>query len=246
MSSSPGYEIILTPQGFKRRYISEELIPQADDAIAKALSTAAVQIDRIATGHLGGVIHGRVEGRSIILAQHIPSLLLTTHYKPRAGSDPCLTPEFGQKDETISLTKPEWKPPASARLWFITHATMRSSVTCYLVFTRSDKPGIWKLPLPNTYDDGKLCMGDAFEEALHGLRSAPNDTELGLHAAALEHFRNTAWNGDLWRNRDATDALFRFNFEGKQLPVPDRWADWCSGVSSTIYNWLGSAGVFKQ
>lgn len=240
MATEAKQEIIITKNGIVRRCISEEPLAGLEDAITRALSDAVVVARDIAKSSDGKPIHCAIGPAHVTVIECLSKLHLTTYYRSNPSlNPPCLTPCFKQEaTDNVQLSNPVWTPPEGIHLWFVTYIPKEGSTHCYLVFTRDDRSGIFKLPLPNTYDDGRLCMGGAWDEEVANLRYRGGDTSIGLHTLAVERFMASSWNADLWRNRDGTDAMVRFDYEGKQLPPLNGWLDWTNAVSSTVYNWL--------
>ncbi len=147
--------------------------------------------------------------------------------------EPYLTPIFethvGDKPLRLSVT---WTPPKSMRLHFgvigaINRAGTFELVNCYLFATHNETWGakqFYLLPLPNTYTDGRVCMGNGF-------CPAPAKTLSKLIEDCVTQFRNSAWNADLLTpaNRGACESLFRFNPATLQPCNPARWSSGSMG-----------------
>ena len=89
------------------------------------------------------------------------------------------------------------------------------------------------LPLPNVYDDGKICLPDDGSEDVSRPLSVALDT-------ALKSFQTSQWNVDLYHARNHEDRkMFRFDPDGKQLPIQGNWPQLCEVINNAAYQFLG-------
>jgi hypothetical protein len=248
-------EVIITDQGFVRRVITENVIAGADDAIAKALSRSPQLIPFISCNSFNGALHLRVCDGYCVVASELPRINLEALFMPKAeeGGPGFLTPDFNKSPNSVGL-KVEWTPSEFMRIWFVTmepEVFDRSvDMQCFLLFNRTDRPGIFRLPLPNTYGDGKICTGNDQLCWSRNYRSGDlgEKSRIGLHHGSLSRFMETAWNSDLSSDVEHTSAMFQFDFNGKQRSWPSESEvdKHCEIISHTHLNWLALAKGFSK
>ncbi len=137
-----------------------------------------------------------------------------------------LVPIFATRGLKLELV---WDVPADMDLRFACQCaqvgTHWSMGECFLFARKTGTPGFVKLPLPNTFDDGRLCMGDAVRGTIHG------HTVQECFQKALQSFHDTVWNTDIHNNPTRCVALFRWTKERQCVVAPQNWRDLCLGVS---------------
>lgn len=146
-----------------------------------------------------------------------------------------LIPVFDSKtEETLSL---EWKELAGMTLLFLQMCKVEpsasvprtwTSVKAWL-FAADNNNRHFKLPLPNIYDDCRVCEGDWQRYASSAQESVTR---------ALAQFEKSEWNADLWRDPAASQKMFRFmpKKEGfdQMPPQASDWTQLCVKVSLEI------------
>lgn len=163
------------------------------------------------------------------LVTRLSRLRLTTNFSLRGNN---LIPTFADADGAISAA-PDWTPPDNMQLYFAFVAVAAESLQFrtenpYLFATGSapTPPGAWQLPLPNHYDDGRLCLGRTLEQ-IRG--NSLNDLADKLYA----HLQASIWNTELWRDNERDiGAMFSFDVNLKQLPTPPDWHRHCRRFST--------------
>jgi len=239
-------EIIVTPEGFVRRSVSEEIVPGAEQAIALALSKSVKILTHIGVNQLGGAAHIRISDSEIVVASQLPFLHLTSSFIATADGDVSfLTPSFSQHDSSTKLINPVWTPPEFMRIWFVTVDPERrvssDAATCFLIFTRTDKPGIFRLPLGNLYGDGRICTGEDHKHWLSLHRSKDRYSRLHVHMESINQFMASSWNGDLFSGLEKSRILFRFDLDGVQQTTPlthTAVSNATESVSHLLLNWI--------
>ena len=105
-------------------------------------------------------------------------------------------------------------PPGFPRLFLIT--TSGLGIDGYAFLFGWKDLSLVKLPLPNIYDHGALCIGN---DSMDKLRREPSI--INRHKIALEALYANAWNSDLITvdKKDRCRKLFRWDADGNQLPV---------------------------
>jgi len=170
------------------------------------------------------------------------SITINTAYK--LWPDKLLRPVFLGSRET-SLEHPiipaVWPIPLSMKLIFAAkvenfNSDTPKATTCYLMAVDTQKR-FWRLPLPNLYDDLKMCMGQ-FDGVAHNAQQC--------FSLALSQMDQAQWNADLLDiDREAgSQHMFRFNpTETGVDPVPFEgdWTIHCKKVSTAITELIGGA-----
>lgn len=162
-------------------------------------------------------------------AVRLPFLRIRTQYRViGAGANVCLVPWF-ERGDTLDLTC-EWTPPYNCDLFFVYRENK-----CYLVAGYTNPTGarsIRRIPMPNVYGDGRICMGQ--------WRPNPEQTILDQLNSAITNFTTSEWNGDLLEgNRPNLNEFLRFSIDGRrQLPANYPWHNFSPVISGASYNWV--------
>lgn len=91
-----------------------------------------------------------------------------------------------------------------------------------------ESSGFFKLPLPNTYSDGRICLGRGNESV-----QAPSAAELLARTHTI--LQNSVWNQDLSEQVENSRQLFRWDAAtATQRPPTLRWYQLCSRVSHPL------------
>ncbi len=91
-----------------------------------------------------------------------------------------------------------------------------------------DGSNAYRLPISNLYDTGELCNGTY--ESL----SATSSEAL---IKALNQFRTSSWNSDLWKDETIVENFIRFKpleTGFKTLPIKSNWTQWCRKISTPL------------
>jgi hypothetical protein len=131
----------------------------------------------------------------------LTSITLATAYL--ADETGTLTPCFAADDNAIPL-RATWPTPPGITVRFGIVAEAGYRLLEARLFVQTSDPGFFRLPLPNVYEDAKICLGsraDGFRDAIL----------VKLMTKAIEHFTNATWNADLLTEavRDGAKAIFR-------------------------------------
>ncbi|MGZ4961681.1 MAG: hypothetical protein ACXWC8_03910 [Limisphaerales bacterium] len=173
-----------------------------------------------------GNAHANVSKDSTVWSIRLGRIPLNTCFGMVGG---VLVPKFEAAEMQMPL---EWKAPESIRLVFVTETKfqgLKTVIQANWLFAFNDVGNAYRLPLPNLYDDCKLCMGS--------FTSAHNSAQECL-VASLEQFRKSEWNSDLMPSIEDSQRLFRFKptnetFESLPVDAPD-WTDLCEKVSTSL------------
>jgi len=161
-------------------------------------------------------------GREFYCAFPLRSVVIRSPYRLTGGA---MIPYFNSPhDPTLSLT---WTPPASMRLRILAQmqselsAPNRHRVMQVWMYAFDKEGGCYRLPLPNLYEDCKVCSGDQ--------RVIWSETAQIAIQHFMEVFKSSPWNADLWTTVEESQTLFRFTPEGEganQIFKPIVMDDW--------------------
>lgn len=190
-------------------------------------------------------LNGLMEGVSVSVSQdgvsiskRLPTLELNTYFRPiKRGEDlVALVPVFAAPGAEMKFT---WVPPDNMGLYFIgrwdTRATSQSLAFIepmfYLVAKDLRVGKTYLLPLPNLYDDAKICLGSGVR-----FKGVPALSQL---QNAITQLQTTSWNVDLLRDvAQQTEGLFRYDANGKQMPPVQAWTQLCKLVNHHAYEFI--------
>lgn len=145
-----------------------------------------------------------------------------------------LVPDFTAKQGQVMDM--EWVPFEGMFLSFlclIQRVDFRWQANRAWLFAHDEQRRFFKLPLPNVFEDCRICEGD-------WNRNCTNAQE-GV-SKALEQFANSHWNADLWKTREQTQNMFRFQPRKdtfQQLNyVGDHWTNLCAKVGVDVAKYV--------
>lgn len=156
----------------------------------------------------------------------LSELVIASHYK--LGKDKILRPQFIDKDsdsKDLPLFPARWKVPGNMRLVFASRIKYYKTATPKTVHDAGnwlmafdDQMRVWKLPLPNLYDDSSLCMG-TFAGVANDIQSASR--------LAFEQLIKSDWNSHLMNGaNEHSDAMFKFKPGEKEVECIPFTGDW--------------------
>lgn len=132
-----------------------------------------------------------------------------------------------------------WTAPNNMRVFLAAKARkdmsekIWSTVETYLFCKAASAvpAGFYKLPLPNIYPDGRLCLGSGWKG------DAP--TLIGVLKNCLRQLNESSWNTDLRADSEQTKQLFRFHPATlDSLPGETDWWNACKRVNRVEYEAL--------
>ncbi len=161
------------------------------------------------------------------------TVLETDNDKPLV---PVFTPRAGSSLEMA------WSVPSSMTLWFAVQISkderFRYISASAMIFAISNMqsegqpkyPGFFRLPLPNHFGDGRVCLGDR--------QSTFRSTDIpDIVAKTFRLFTTTVWNNDQLNAQiqERAAKLFRFSpSDNSTLAVPTTWPELCTKQSSPV------------
>ena len=217
-------EYLITREGFTRRTITAEVLSPADSIIQGLSEKAPRKIMRFADA--GALLSGSFNEGSALVWGEPSSLKFTCGWG--APVDGKVSPDF----RGTSVYSVNWTPPEGFKVRFVVVASVSGERwevgNCYLIGVSRTTPGWYRLPLPNTYDDGRVCMGG---------RVGASPTVAGAWLMAFSHWQSAPFNADLIDRVNAghCKGLFSYTSSGAQVPCENPVAC-CVKVNSTVYD----------
>ena len=174
----------------------------------------------------------------------LKQLVMRTHWVVTRDTPPILLPSWSSQNGSHQITH-HWAPPPEVRLYFTAGLILIDGYWAweadhaYLLARVQGRTGAFKPPLPNIFDDGRICMG---RDVPVPERNSSTRPVFALVEDLLNHFYASTWNADLLNTipeREVVSrALFGYNLDNKQLPIGPMttWIRGFVGVSNNRYN----------
>ncbi len=228
---------IIKKDGIYSRTETEEYIgPQSS-----LLETLAKRTPMVIPGIAAGIsVAVTTEGMALAGRLEPNKLMLSTHFRPITDTkeNVFLVPVWAaQKTPASAEHKLEWIPPDGMVLWFVTAWECKDAdptghtPKCYLLARDAqDMRYTYLLPMPNLYEDGRICMGDSFR---------PSGNVPGKqYDIAVKSFMSTDWNNHLIGNAVNSQEMFKFDGNGKQVAPTKNWRELCKKTSHPNYAFI--------
>jgi hypothetical protein len=172
-----------------------------------------------------------IKNDTVYMAAKLQKLVFNTTFQINAERDEYLI-RFEQNREYVQ-NQLNWIPPTDMTLYFgvLASATAipKTFMNAYLFAVKTGVAGFLKLPLPNWFPDGRLCMGD-------NLRTENHPQLDGFFNNILQRFYNSPWNTHLIDGQLANiQRLFKWKVTtNEQLPIENgvRWEDLSARINS--------------
>ena len=221
-------EYVVKDGGIFRRTIDEAAVNVTQQIINAMTTNASVSLRAVAVARYKGAdcpMSISATQTHAFATVRLPHLILRAPFTVIENSDAkFVTPNFSSStDPVLTLS---WTPPSGYNLCLIMRIARTASAVytfenMWLVCHNQNDNALYRLPISNLYEDGRVCTGSRDVNANIGL-TAVVDT-------VLEQFANSEWRNDLWYTPEHTPALFKWqvlnNAEGfKQMPpgsIPD-------------------------
>ena len=222
-------EFILRDNGTLTERVIRERDLNAGPAVLDALTEGVTRkVRNVLSLPEWGYVHASVGLNDTLWTVALDRLPLHTRFRLSNG---VLVPAFASStDIEMPLV---WQAPEAVRLAFVvrTQSDDDDNVTVvgnWLFACDAENRG-YRLPLPNLYEDCKLCTGQ-FEGSYN--------SGVECVTASLEQFRKSKWNADLMRTIERSQKFFRFAPTNETFTtLPIEAADWttlCDKVSTDI------------
>lgn len=232
--------------GWWRHIHTWEFLGREEEAVKKLRKQAPTTVPNIIPGkHNMGVTQV-----GLSLASRIMTLRIQTFFAPMTGTDEkvVMVPVFVKGSSRAVDIGMDWNVPETMKLFFVSRWNFPGgpveTVTgvmpiFYLIAVEYPGPQnqqkTYTLPLPNVYDEGKVCMGSAVLETFDLRKSIFEQQEY-----ALTEFMKSRWNSDLMNEHRSQNSkrMFRFDPKGKCLPPDAVWTTLCKPVNHEAYSFV--------
>jgi hypothetical protein len=211
-------EFIITPdQRLIRRDIQERTVEITQDTL-NAIGTSAMRTlpNAFATNGAAGPLIWSVMIDGNMNAYWTARLSKITLRCPWRMHEGALVPVFNSQTDPIMAI--DWHPPFAVWMTVIERANNHTFANAYLYSCYGAQ--FYRLPLPNTFEDGKLCLGRQENPAM--------GSSMQLLQRVTDNFASTPWNADLWNETEKTFQLFRFNPVGEKMVAAPLTVSWLS------------------
>lgn len=163
-----------------------------------------------------------------LLSTVIKTLPMRTTFSVLDGR---IVPEFQEGPEFLRREL-SWRAPSSMKLYFALKVSA-PSVGVFVIhkpflFATDGVPGFWKLPLPNQYGDGPLCLGSTCEDKR-------GRTLVEIWTEGWNLFKGSTWNRDQLPSMAHSKALFKFNPANNETIPVENWTAFCTRWSHSCH-----------
>jgi len=182
-------EILLRADGSLVERVLRERELEAGPAVLDALTESVTRsVRNVLRLPEWGAVHANVGLDDTIYTVALDRLPLNARFRLVAD---VLVPAFAaESDLELSLV---WQAPKDMRLAFAIHTEAVDGAVVILnnyLFACDSRSRAYRLPLPNLFDDCKVCTGEFVRNHSSGAAAV---------AASIEQFRASQWNADLMR-----------------------------------------------
>lgn len=224
---------ILEPGGaIIRETVSRERVRMLDEMLDKCKADVTLEAHNILPIGNWGIASLRQSADQFWWTIPLNRIPIRSNYRLM---DKVMVPDFGYTGGKVMHMN--WTPPAGMRLRLLVYIPNRKDKppiyeSVYL-YAYTDTGTAFLLPLPNLYEDCRVCDGQ---------RHKQNATHADCLIEALEGLETSKWNTDLWEEKDKTFGMFRWapNNEGfeQQPPTNNNWTVFCKKVSTAAMKWV--------
>lgn len=222
-------EIILKGGQFIRRSIIEEDLGSQEKLLYSCATSAGTCLKKLIPFE-GGFINVLAGQQNVTLYTPLKELPFKTYFELSERDPKLLVPVYRNHEGAILMDEP-WPVPADYPLYFVSRYTRDQYSAyyqdhCYLMAYYNKE--FRKIPYPNVFDDGRICMGNTWD-------NNPT-TGQGIFAdfkKAYDSFHTTAMNDHLV----ITASFTYFNKDadtGKWIAPVDGVSSGLSMISSSV------------
>ena len=236
----PPQFIMLTPDGLARVAVKVDRVGDIDPFIRQLAADTPVVVPRAFV--LGDKpVHMAVSQRNLTLFTRLDHFNITTTYATHSRG--VVTPAFAAPTPGAVTLTCKWVAPANMALWFVALFDVNATPRC--VYSRSSlavacteerHKGVFRLPLPNIYENGRLCLGRNEPATVQPDASDPMFT---VFERAAGVFNRSSWNSDLLHTANAPARARTFQFSlanNESVNVDPAWPTFFDRISNTDFN----------
>jgi len=175
----------------------------------------------------------RPNERTTILFREVPVIRLKASFRVRFTEERMLvSPDYTMNPENEEQNRIEgmfeWRPHPTLQVLLAVEHMDNSDRETYLFFRHRTTHHIYRPPMGNVYEDGRLCLGEFYRES-NGI--------LETSQAILNWIMASRWNSDLtYYTQRQVQALFCWDANRVQIPVPNNWEQHCASFSTVCPN----------
>jgi len=213
-------EIILKDGQFVRRTVTEQDLGSQEAVLAQCANNQKIYLRNIHHDSAGRQWNMLSSKSALVMITQLKHLPFKTYFEVAEDNPDQLAPTFRPHKGTILLDDPWPVPDQIGKMLFVLAYSQTGRVS--MPFTAStahlflESGGeLRKIPYPNLFEDGRLCMGDQWDA-----RRSRNVSIFDDFERALESFHTSEMNDHLVLN--ASFKMFRKDLSGKWLePAED-------------------------
>ena len=218
MTHLPPTAIMVAPDGFYRVTTSFEFIGRMEDTLRSAITAPSAIHPSVAVLYTQpvGVALTPATTRSAAITRcwvRIPQLMLDTYWAVNTETNQWY-PVFKPDPGTVAQVLP-WVPPSGTNLYLVS-AWPEPTRHTYLVATRDVAPGFFRPPLPNIFEDGRVCMGN------HEVDPPERTPLLDQFKTMVDTFHRNPWNTDLVTRTPNNERVARALFAYTLTDTPEQ------------------------
>ena len=216
-----------------RRDTTERNVAVGDQVINQLAMNSVTQVKNVfacSVNNLPTFVSVITRGREFYCSFRMNTLTIKSPFRLVDG---ILIPMFSSPNDPVMPMV--WVVPPNMKLRVLLQMTVepgapyRSVAAIMWLYAYDNNGNAYRLPLPNLYDDCKVCTGTQGRTLVQTMQLA-----IEQH---METFRVSTWNADLWTTVTESQTLFRFKPEGdefKPLPVAENWFIHCKKVATAF------------
>lgn len=208
-------EIILRDGNFYRRHTSELLLGSQENILTSLTEQAPVMLPRFFRFN-DSPVHLLIHKTSLAVSIELPRLPFQANWIPDPNATGRLKLHWGSVDRGVIVLNDPWVVPSPdfGRLVFSVIFDRQSTIlspgrTSLLLYRGGE---LYRLPYPNIFEDGRICMGNEWEA-----KKTTGNGVMGDFIHAHTSFHTTRMNSDL--TTEGTHLIFRKDMNGWIEPL---------------------------
>lgn len=222
-------EFILKPTGeVVRRRIAEESLTITEEMVS-AMAGNFHRVHRNVFEVPGwGMAHLAINEKQAFITVHLERLVLKCPFKTM---NELLVPHFTSTTDPVMAL--EWHAAEGMRLLLLLEVQVADNRQKYVpnawLVAADGSNRTFRLPLPNIYDDCRMCLGD---------NNRYYDSLAKCASGMLEIIAQSSWNADLWKDIGITQRFFQFKPTNSGFDVwePNFESGWQEGCIKVALN----------
>jgi len=171
--------------------------------------------------------------RLTIMFREVPVLRMHASFAVRTATDRLLvSPDYTMNPDNSRPNRIEgmfeWRPHPSLQIIIAVQHSSPEEFDTFLFFRHRTTHRIYRPPMGNIYDDSKICLGN-FDRQRNGT--------IETSQQILNWIMASRWNSDITNyTTPNVQALFSWDADRVQIPVPENWPEHCASFSHDCPN----------